>query len=58
VRCRNSSSERLGAIMTVGNDTDFQFSLPYMMMSLVLNWRHNCQLINPDIRRNWVVLCL
>ena len=52
------SSKRFGTIMTVGDDADFQFYLPYLKLRLVLNWRHNCRLINLDIRRNWLVWCL
>jgi hypothetical protein len=41
MRCGYSSSKRFRTIMTVGDDADFQFTLPYREMSLVLNWRHN-----------------
>jgi len=53
--CAYCSRKRFGTIVTVGEDADFQFYLPYLMMSQVLNWRHNCRLINFDIRRNWLV---
>ena len=52
MRCGYSSSKRFGTIMTVGDDADFQFYLPYLMMNPVLNWRHNCRFINPYIKRN------
>ena len=55
MRCGYGSGEWFGTVVTIGDDADFQFSLPFLKMTQVFNWRHNCRLINSAIRRNWPV---
>jgi hypothetical protein len=55
VGCGNGSGKRFGTVMTVGDDADFQFYLPYLDAEAGAQLAAQLSFINSHIRRNWPV---